>query len=71
MNSDTIYKRLKGNIEKIYDALDNITTILEVDSDDDDLTEMSICFREIVDSAITDNEECNINDIYEYIKENL
>jgi len=39
--------------------------------DDDDLAEMSVCFREQLESCIAENEECSYNDIIEYIRENL
>jgi hypothetical protein len=71
MKKEVLIKKLKQSINKIYDSIDDITTLLEVESDDDELTEMSITFRESLEDTITDNDECNINDIYNYIEENL
>jgi hypothetical protein len=71
MKKEVLIKKLKQCINKIYDSIDDITTLLEVESDDDELTEMSIAFRESLEDTITDNDECNINDIYNYIEENL
>jgi hypothetical protein len=71
MKKETLLKKLKVNIDKIYDAIDDITTLLEVDADDDELAEMSIAFRALLEDVLNDNDECNINNIYDYIRENL
>lgn len=71
MKKETLLKKLKINIDKIYDAIDDITTLLEVDADDDELAEMSITFRALLEDTLSDNNECNINNIYDYIRENL
>ncbi len=71
MKKETLLKKLEACIEKIEDQIENISTLLEIDSDDDELAEMSVLFREKLDEALVENDECNINDIYEYIKENL
>lgn len=71
MKKETLLKKLKVNIDKIYDAIDDVTTLLEVDADDDELAEMSITFRALLEDTLSDNDECNINDIYDYIRENL
>ena len=71
MKKETLLKKLEACIEKIEDQIENISTLLEIDSDDDELAEMSVLFREKLDEALVENEECNINDIYEYIRENL
>ena len=71
MKKETLLKKLETCIEKIEDQIENISTLLEIDSDDDELAEMSVLFREKLDEALAENDECNINDIYEYIRENL
>lgn len=71
MKKETLIKKLEAQYDKIQDALDEISTLLEIDSDDDELSEMSVCFREQIDACISENEECNYSDIVEYIRENL
>lgn len=71
MKKETLLKKLDVQFEKIQDALEDISTLLEIDMDDDELAEMSVCFREQIDTCISENEECNYNDIVEYIRENL
>jgi len=71
MKKETLLKKLEACIEKIEDQIENISTLLEIDSDDDELAEMSVLFREKLDEALAENDECNINDIYEYIRETL
>ena len=70
MKKNAILKKLEQHIEKIYDSLDEITTLLEVDLEDDELCEMSTEFRKQLEQAISENEACNYNDILEYIGEN-
>lgn len=71
MKKETLVKKLEAQHNKILEALDEISTLLEIDMDDDELAEMSVVFREQLDECIAENEECNYNDIIEYIKENL
>lgn len=71
MKKETLLKKLDLQFEKIQDVLEEISTLLEIDMDDDTLAEMSVCFREQIDTCISENEECNYNDIIEYIRENL
>ncbi len=71
MKKETLLKKLESYIEKIQDNIDNISTLLEIDTDDDELAEMSVTFREQLEQTIAENDECNINDITEYIRENL
>ena len=71
MKRETVLKKLESYFEKIQDNIENISTLLEIDCDDDELAEMSVLFREQLDYALSENEECNYNDIIEYIKENL
>ena len=71
MKKETLLKKLETHFDKIQESLDEISTLLEIDMDDDDLAEMSVCFREQLESCIAENEECSYNDIIEYIRENL
>jgi hypothetical protein len=71
MKKETLIKKLETHFDKIQEQLDEISTLLEIDMDDDDLAEMSVCFREQLESCIAENEECSYNDIIEYIRENL
>ncbi len=71
MKKETLLKKLDGYFDKIQEQLDEISTLLEIDMDDDELAEMSVCFREQIEMCIAENEECSYNDIIEYIRENL
>jgi hypothetical protein len=71
MKKETLLKKLNLQYEKIQDALEDISALLEIDMDDDDLAEMSVCFREQIDTCLSENEECNYTDIIEYIRDNL
>lgn len=71
MKKEALSKKFDAQIEKIRDILDNIATLLESDSDDDELAEMSVIFRDQVEYALSENEECNADSIVEYIKYNL
>lgn len=71
MKKEILLKKLELQYNKILEALDSISDLLEVDMDDDELAEMSVTFREQLDECIAENTECNYNDIVEYIKENL
>jgi hypothetical protein len=71
MKKETLLKKLESHFDKIQEQLDEISTLLEIDMDDDDLAEMSVCFREQIEACIAENDECTYNDIIEYIRENL
>lgn len=71
MKRETLLKKLEGHFDKIQEQLDEISTLLEIDMDDDELAEMSVCFREQIETCIAENDECSYNDIIEYIRENL
>ena len=71
MKKDVLLKKLDSHIEKIQDSLDEISSLLELDVDDEELAQMSVTFKEHVEAAITENDECSYNDIVDYIRENL
>jgi hypothetical protein len=71
MKKEVLLKRLDSHIEKIQDTLDDISSLLELDVDDEELAQMSVIFKEHVEAAITDNDECSYSDIADYIRENL
>ena len=71
MKKETLLKKLEALYDKIQDNLEDISTLLEIDMDDDELAEMSVRFREQIDICISENEESNYIDIVEYIRENL
>jgi hypothetical protein len=71
MKKETLIKKFNAQIDKIQDCIDEISTLLEIENDDDELSEMSVTFREQLETCLSDNEECNANDIVEYIRENL
>lgn len=71
MKKDVLLKKLDSHIEKIQDSLDEISSLLELDIDDEELAQMSVTFKEHVEAAITENDECSYNDIVDYIRENL
>jgi hypothetical protein len=70
MKKSVILKKLESYKEDIYETLDNITSLLEVDLEDDILCEMSTTFKEQVEEAVLGNPECNYNDLVEYINNN-
>lgn len=67
MKKTVILKKLDQYIENIFENLDNISTLLELDLEDDELCTLSEDFKKIVEEAINENEECNYNDIITYI----
>ena len=71
MKKEVVLKKLESHIEKIQDTLDDISSLLELDIDDEELAEMSVAFKEQVEYAISENDECSYNDIVNYIRENL
>lgn len=71
MKKDVLLKKLDSHIEKIQDSLDEISSLLELDIDDEELAQMSVTFKEQVEAAITENDECSYSDIVDYIRENL
>ena len=71
MKKETLIKKLEGHFDKLHQELDEISILLEIEMEDDELSEMCVCFRGQVEACITENEECNYNNIIEYIRENL
>jgi hypothetical protein len=69
MRKETLIRKIEASVDKINEALDNISDLLEIDSEDDYLAQMSAAFIEQVENAVTQNEECNIDDIINYLKE--
>lgn len=67
MKKTVILKKLDQYIENIFENLDNISTLLELDLEDDELCTLSEDFKKIVEEAINENQECNFNDIVSYI----
>lgn len=71
MKAEQLVKKFNTQIDKIYDILDELSTLLELEVDDDTLGEMSVAFREQIELALSENNDCTANDIVEYIRENL
>lgn len=71
MKKEALLKKFNAQIDKIQDCIDEISNLLEIENDDDELSEMSVTFREQIETCLSENEECNVNDIVEYIRENL
>jgi hypothetical protein len=71
MKKEVVLKKLESHVEKIQDTLDDISSLLELDIDDEELAEMSVTFKEQLEYAISENTDCNYNDIVDYIRENL
>jgi hypothetical protein len=69
MKKSAILKKLEHHVELIYENIDNICALLELDLEDDVLCEMSENFRKQLEDTITENDTCNYNDIVEYINE--
>lgn len=67
MKKTVILKKFNQYIESIFENLDNISTLLEIDLEDDELCLLSEQFKKIVEEAISENDECNYNDILSYI----
>jgi hypothetical protein len=70
MKRPAILKKLNQYVDNIFENLDNISTLLELDLEDDELSLLSEQFKKIVEEAISENEECNYNDIINYIENN-
>ena len=70
MKKSAILKKLDHHINLIYENLDNISTLLEIDLEDEVLCEMSEDFKKNVVEAISENDTSSYNDIVEYINEN-
>lgn len=68
MKKTVILKKFNQYIESIFENLDNISTLLEIDLEDDELCLLSEQFKKIVEEAISENDECNYNDILSYIE---
>ena len=45
MKKDVLLKKLDSHIEKIQDTLDDISSLLELDVDDEELAQMSVIFK--------------------------
>ena len=71
MKKEVLLKKFNAQIDKIHDCIDEISNLLEIENDDDELSEMSVIFREQLEACLSDNEECSSNNIVEYIRENL
>ena len=70
MKKSAILKKLDHHINLIYENLDYISTLLEIDLEDEVLCEMSEDFKKNVEEAISENDTSSYNDIVEYINEN-
>jgi hypothetical protein len=70
MKKTAILKKLDHHINMIYENLDNISTLLEIDLEDEVLCEMSEDFKKHIEEAISENDTSSYNDIVEYINEN-
>ena len=70
MKKTAILKRLNQYVDNIFENLDNISTLLELDLEDDELCLLSEQFKKIVEEAISENEDCNYDDIVNYIENN-
>jgi hypothetical protein len=70
MKKSAILKKLENHINLIYENLDNISTLLEIDLEDEVLCEMSEDFKKNIEEAISENDDTSYNDIVEYINEN-
>jgi hypothetical protein len=70
MKKSAILKKLEHHINLIYENLYNISTLLEIDLEDEVLCEMSEDFKKNVEEAISENDDTSYNDIVEYINEN-
>jgi len=69
MKKTAILKKLENHIDLIYENIDSISSLLELDLEDDTLCEMSETFRKNLEEAISENDTCNYTDIVEYINE--
>jgi hypothetical protein len=70
MKKTAILKKLTQYVDNIFENLDNISTLLELDLEDDELCLLSEQFKKIVEEAISENEDCNYDDIVNYIENN-
>jgi hypothetical protein len=70
MKKTAILKKLNQYVDNIFENLDNISTLLELDLEDDELCLLSEQFKKIVEEAISENEDCNYDDIVNYIENN-
>ena len=70
MKRTAILKKLNQYVDNIFENLDNISTLLELELEDDELSLLSEQFKKIVEEAISENEDCNYNDIINYIENN-
>jgi hypothetical protein len=70
MKKTAILKKLNQHVDNIFENLDNISTLLQLDLEDDELCLLSEQFKKIVEEAISENEDCNYDDIVNYIENN-
>jgi hypothetical protein len=70
MKKTAILKKLNQYVDNIFENLDNISTLLQLDLEDDELCLLSEQFKKIVEEAISENEDCNYADIVNYIENN-
>jgi hypothetical protein len=70
MKKTAILKKLNQYVDNIFENLDNISTLLELDLEDDELCLLSEQFKKIVEEAISENEDCNYDNIVNYIENN-
>ena len=70
MKKTAILKKLNQYVDNIFENLDNISTLLQLDLEDDELCLLSEQFKKIVEEAISENEDCNYVDIVNYIENN-
>jgi flagellin-specific chaperone FliS len=71
MKKESLLKKFNAQVDKIQDCIDEISNLLEIENEDEELSEMSVIFREQIETCLTENEECNVNDIIEYMRGNL
>ena len=74
MTKEKLLKKINDNVEEIQDRLldiSNLAVDAVMDNDDYELEPMVEAFVDRVTEAITEGDECSINAINSYIRENL
>jgi len=74
MIKEKLLKKINDNVEEIQDRLLDISNLVVdavMDNDDYELEPMVEAFVDRVTEAITEGDECSINAINSYIRENL
>jgi nucleoid DNA-binding protein len=74
MTKEKLLKKINDNVEEIQDRLLDISNLVVdavMDNDDYELEPMVEAFVDRVTEAITEGDECSINAINSYIRENL